>query len=393
MLIAYQKMMDYINENYKFRFNTIKSRYEFKINGSDWTFVSDRAYNTIYNKILNQNIDADFQKMIKYIESEASPEYDPFKEWLNELPTYDIHNEPNYIQQLADTIEVDDCDIETRNDYFKRWFVSLYAQGTLQNCSQFLLVFIGSHGIGKDQFALSLLPNCLKEYNSGFDFMNIDKDSKLAMCNNLILTCAELEYMNRADQSKVKNIISINDFFLRASYGRVSQTYYRRCAFIGSANMESILADETGSRRYLVMRANNIKWQGIDDKLLERAYKQAQYIYDVLGYNFHFTQQEIAEVNEYNEQFRTTTLPEELIRMHFRIASEFEDGFTAGELLLKLMNYSNQMKEYHNTRLGAILKKLGYSQKVVKLGGASCRKYNIAENVNINQFSVNYTQN
>lgn len=390
-LIIMDKMKNFLADNYKFRFNVIKTRYEYCINDY-WTWVNDRSYNTMFNQMMSQGIEADFNKMVRYIESEASPEFNPFEEFLKRQPDYDIHKEPNYIQQIADLIEVERENIVPRDDYFKRWFIGIYQQATLKTCSQFILIFVGSGGIGKDQFANSLLPKELKEYVADFDFMNVDKDAKLCMCNSIILNCAELENLNKADQAKVKKTIGENYFVLRPAYARVSQRIERRGSFIGSANLSTILADETGSRRYLVMESSNIKWQDIDEYLITRAYKQAEYE-TLLGYNIHFTQEEIKVVNEYNEQFRNISLPETLIMEHFKPTKEHEDGMTSNKLLTVLMTYNNNMKEYHNAKLGAILKKLGYTSKSIRIDGATQRPYNITEKVNIGRFKPEYSQN
>lgn len=389
-LLTQYKLEKFISDNYNLRHNIIKCRYEY-FEDNQWINVTDQFYNTLKSTLYANGIEGETPAIRQFIQSFRTPKYDAFIEYINSIPQYEPTDTNDYIRELADivTIEQDDDLINYNNDltrwydYFTHWFVAIYAQATLQNCSQFILIFIGNGGIGKGRFASLILPKCLSEYVAGFDFDNADsKDSQLSMCQNIILDADELEYMNKSKQSLVKSIISKNSFWLRAPYGTTSQTYYRRSSFIGSSNPDKILADETGSRRFLIIRANRIDFNMITDSLLAKAYAQARYMYDVLGYNIHFTQEEIQIMDNYNEQFRNASLPEELLIKHFKPIEDHTYGLTSSEIFLRLIDMNNQVREWHNSRIGTILKKLGYTKKAVRVEkGANGTKvlYNIKE--------------
>lgn len=395
-LITQAKLEKYIKENYILRNNTIKNRYEFFQDGK-WQNVTDIFYNTLKSELYSNGIEGNVADIKQYIQSSNTKFYDAFQDYINELPPYKFNDvKPiNYIQKIADLVEIESNgnifneDLDTWYNYFTHWFVGIYAQAMLRDCSQFILIFVGNGGIGKGQFAKKILPSVLYEYIAEFNFNKADeKDSKLSMCQNIILDADELEYMNKSEQSAIKSIIGKNNFWLRAPYGSTYQTYYRRCSFIGSSNPDKILADETGSRRFLIVRAVSINYNAINDELLNNAFAQAKYMYDI-GYNIHFTQEEIKKIDDYNEQFRNCSLPEELIKIHFAPCKDFSDGLTSSQIFIRLLELNSQMREWHNAKIGIILKKLGYEKKTVRVGNGTQTRYNIKELKNIYEYAVN----
>lgn len=410
--MMFDKMEKYLKENYMFRHNIIKTRYEYSTdNGITWTWLDDPAVNTIFLQLWRAGIEVNQDKIYSAIQSSETYQFNVFEEWINSMPEYNPQTEPNYIQMLIDKVHAVGNDIEypieDENgnieikiftpqqiwaDYFTRWFVGIYAQAMQLTTSQFILILIGGGGIGKSQFAQKMLPTHLRQYITNFQFGEIDgnRDKQLQLCNNLILDCDELEGMGKVKQNAVKSIIGSNGYNVRPLYGRTPVWCNRYASFIGSSNVDTILADETGSRRYMMVTADYIDFKSIDDELISRAYKQAQYLAETLNFNIHFTQKEIAFMDTYNEEFRNTSLAEELIKQRFKPTESHSEGLTSGELFVRLVNLNSQVKEHGSYKISSILKKLGYTKKIVKQHKEMKRMYNIKEIIYAESYHNNY---
>lgn len=410
-LIKFDKTERFLKDNYKFRFNLIKTKYEFSKDGKNWNWVEDPIVRSIVNDVKRRGrIPAEKDMVKDLIFSSEIAQYDVFMEWINSMSDYNPNTEPNYIQQIISKVKAQDDvieyqtedvlgNIETKQiyaqdiwaDYFTRWFVGVYAQASQQTTAQFMLILIGKGGIGKSQFVRRMLPSQFKEYITSFQFGELDdstagKDRQLQLCNNIILDCDELEGMSKAKQNAVKSTIASNGWQIRLPYGSAPQWCRRYASLIGSSNINTILADETGSRRYMMVNVESIDFKSIDDELISRAYKQAQYLFDVLGFEIHFSQKEIQFIDSYNEDFRNITLAEQLIRDNFRPTDDHTQGLTASELFVRLTNLHSQVREYSMFKISAILDKLGYTKKRTRDGKTVKQCYNIAEILKVSQY-------
>src|SRR5690606_31066409 len=106
----------WLKNNYEFRFNVVTGLYEFRrlVKGkpsSKYPFIpfEDRNKNDISLEIISNDLQLPDSRLNNYIESVYnSPDYDPFKEYFNELPEY--NNKKDYIKELAATIKTENSE-------------------------------------------------------------------------------------------------------------------------------------------------------------------------------------------------------------------------------------------------------------------------------------------
>jgi len=151
----------------------------------------------------------------------------------------------------------------------------------------------------------------------------------------------------------------------RRSYGRFSEDYLRRASFIGSVNETTFLTDMTGNRRWLVFRAFEIDHMHELD--LDKIWAQAYSLY-LSGYRSWFNLEDIAKINERNEQFRDQSYEEELIIRFFKFPESEKSsggGGNPGEWLsssdvIDFLSSQNKVKQQSTTPegLAAYLEKI-----------------------------------
>ena len=69
---------------------------------------------------------------------------------------------------------------------------------------------------------------------------------------------AELSSVSKIEIKHVKAYITRTEAKFRPAYGRIKGTYQRRCAFIGTTNRTDYLRDETGNRRFWLIKLDTV---------------------------------------------------------------------------------------------------------------------------------------
>lgn len=153
-----------------------------------------------------------------------------------------------------DTWLFDLCEAKSTPETFEyvkvvgaKWLISAVARAYQPGCKvDTMLILEGEQGEGKSKF--------LRELSFGY-FLELltdiskGKDVVDKLLGKWIVEMPELRALS-GDREANKAFISQQADFERLSYAQRSQTYPRRCVFIGTTNESNYLNDETGERRY-----------------------------------------------------------------------------------------------------------------------------------------------
>jgi putative DNA primase/helicase len=110
-----------------------------------------------------------------------------------------------------------------------------------------VLTLVGGQASGKSSL-ISILGNGW----SSDTFTTVSgKESFEQLQGAWLIEIAELSGFRKGDVESVKHFISKQEDSFRPAYGRVIETFPRRCVFIGTTNDANFLKDPTGNRRFL----------------------------------------------------------------------------------------------------------------------------------------------
>ncbi len=307
-----EDLEDAIAELYQTRYNVVKSRVEVN-DGEKWVIADDRWVASIWRKLRVEK----FPKLTKQyvndvLDSDFSKRYHPFKEWFSELPTWDG---ADYIKEFTNRVAVSDAEYVAWQAYFRRWIIALVACAIDGKPNHSCIVLQGDQSIGKTTWVESLLPAALKEYISKAHFTPNDKDAKIMTAENLIINLDELESSTRDEIGVLKSLITTDSISVRRPYGRRAEILRRTASFIGSVNNTNFLTDQTGSRRFLVVKALTID----NSKPVEhpQLFAQALQAYNE-GEKYWFDGAEVDDVNANNKKYQVVASEEELLLKYFR---------------------------------------------------------------------------
>lgn len=91
------------------------------------------------------------------------------------------------------------------------------------------------------------------------------KDFYMILTGKLVVEIGELDAFNRAEVTRIKQVISCPTDRYRAPYARAPADYPRRCIFVGTTNEDAYLRDTTGARRFWPIKCEEIRLDIIAD--------------------------------------------------------------------------------------------------------------------------------
>lgn len=357
-------IFNYVVSRYKFRFNVVTSFYEFKAKGGKkWIKYDDRIKNSILLELMSENLELSTEKFNIFIESEdVSPDFNPFEQYFKKLKPY--KGKKDYIKDIAKTIKT------TNSKYFRKT-LERYLVGCIDcllntdSVNDVCLVFQSGQGLGKSRWMRSLLPKQFQSeylYEGAIDTRN--KDHTMYLSQYWFIHLDELETLRSNDISAIKSYITRQRISVRKAYGRYKSNFVRRASFLGSVNEDKFLSDITGNRRWLVFRVSNINYlHNVDsDKVWAQAYSLWK-----KGYRHWFNIEEIREINQNNEEFRTMSLEEELFLKNFECNDKNGAGqyLSSSELIIKAISEHPQfMSKMHSILMGKAASKHCKSRKM-----------------------------
>lgn len=379
MISKTRQAIDYLNEHYDIRYNKATHRIQFRPHGSEQDFcnLEEHQFNSILTRMDLEGISIRAEALRTLMMSDQFDVYDPYSEWLANLPLWDGHD---YIHDLAQKVECTD------NAYFemclRKWLVA--AVGSIADpevINMTVLVLVGGQGLGKTTFFQRLIPPALRKYCGSGTLPKGEKEAYATISETPIMIFDELEqWLSRDNIEWVKSLITTSTAYIRRAYTKLSTQYVRICSFAGTCNSDAFLRD-VSNRRFLCHRVTAIDYQltGID---LDQLWSQAYQLFRT-GFQYWFDQEEQKVVEAHNEAFRMVSLEEELVKTYFMPCRAGEPGAERYQTH-ELINYLGTQVHGHRVskeRLGRCLSALGFSK--IKTRGISkwiVRKRQVNEN-------------
>ena len=109
-----------------------------------------------------------------------------------------------------------------------------------------MLILVGKQGTYKSTFIKKLARSWFSDTFMGFQ----GKEAYEQLQGAWLIEIAELAAFKKAEVESIKQFLSKCEDSFRPAYGRVVETYKRKCVFIGTDNNADFLKDTTGNRRF-----------------------------------------------------------------------------------------------------------------------------------------------
>ncbi|RID89022.1 hypothetical protein D1953_00135 [Peribacillus asahii] len=185
---------------------------------------------------------------------------------------------------LVDFFNADDTDLN-------RWQMRLTLVGAVARIFEpgckfdFVLTIQGGQGIGKSTFFKELAVSS-DWFSDSLDEIR-GKDAKEHLSGNWIIELGEMAAVGKADQKRIKQFISSSEDVYRPPYGRRTIRVPRQCIFVATTNDDLPLKDDTGNRRWWIVKAHTKEpWFKKNNPLeVEQIWAEAVYQYEYMKAN------------------------------------------------------------------------------------------------------------
>lgn len=187
-------------------------------------------------------------------------------ELLLSFTPWEEGKDPDHIAEIAKCIKARNLTTEQITEILKGWGSTMFKR--LERPDQYqntILVLIGSQGVGKDTLIRSLVGG-LKQYLVPLTIAAQERDLFQQVTSGLVMHISEFDRTNKAEVASLKHLITAERLNFRAAYEARANDYAVRSSFIASTNVDAVLRDETGNRRYVIIDIESIDWKYSTDK-------------------------------------------------------------------------------------------------------------------------------
>ena len=379
----------WLSTRYDFHHNAVTGFYEVQsrmaLTGKypQWTRIDDNIENSLWTEMDEQGLKISVKTLHDIINSDFSQSYDPLDEYLRSLKPWNAETDPDYIDELADRIEVADKPEYNHTQalfryYFKKWLVAMVvAWVSLKVVNQTILIFVGKGGIFKTTFFTVLLPPQLRQY-----FINdstacyTDKDFMEAFASKALDCLDEFETCQGKNLSALKSNITKLVFSIRRPYDKYRSELPHRASLCGTTNSQQFITDEE-NRRYLPWIVKSIQSpieHPIDyDHVFAEAVALGKQAMTSSGWTFWLTQEDIEQMRQHNRLFMVANYAEEQILRFYRVPdkdtpSQYIKFRYSAEILEKIGSNPALRQNLNNQNIGSVMSRLGF-KKVHKSKG------------------------
>lgn len=336
-----RRLVDFLTTRFQFRFNIIMGYTEYRPNNTyyvEWQPVDDRALKGLTMEVRLGGINARDNDVRRYVQSNMIRQYNPIGEYL--WKQYGKWDGKDRIRQLARMVPTKNPYWE---DWFYTWFLGMVRQWQVTNLAKYgnqsVPLLISTQGWNKTTFCESLLPPELSwGYTANIDISE-KRPSLQAMAQMLLINLDEFNQISpKIQQGFLKNIITLSSVKIKRPYGRHVEDFPRRASFIATTNQADVLADPSGSRRFL-----GVELTGPIDVSTppnhEQLYAQAMQALQQHEPYF-FGPEETRLIIDENRRFSLKTSAEQFFMDYFEPAKDEKDGewMSASAILSSLKN-------------------------------------------------------
>lgn len=322
-----KQLMDFLNAHYKFRYNTIMGYTEYKDNDyhyMEWMPMDDRTLKGMTMKVRLAGIDARDNDVRRYVQSNMIKPHDPIADYL--WAQYYKWDGKDHIRKLARTVPTKNPHWE---DWFYTWFLGMVRQWQVTNLAKYgnqaVPLLISTQGWNKTTFCEQLLPPELSFGYTGNLQLDNKKQVLQQMAQMLLINLDEFNQISpHTQQGFLKNIITLSSVKIKRPYGRHVEDFPRRASFIATTNQADVLADPSGSRRFL-----SVELTGPIDVSTPPNYEQlyAQAMRALHQHEpYYFGPAETQQIMEWNRKFSVKTAGEQFFLDYFEPAVKESEG-------------------------------------------------------------------
>ena len=362
-------MMVFLRDRYDFRYNVLMKYTEYKTKGSwhDFAPVDPRVQKRMTLDVQLADIRVSIKDVRNFLESDYIANYDPIDEYLFQCGGK--WDGKDHIRALARTVP-------TANphwaDWFYIWYLGMVDQWRGINHRLYgnsvAPLLISKQGFNKSTFCRRLIPQELQWGYTDNLVLSEKRQVYQAMAQTLLINLDEFNQISpQVQQGFLKNLIQLPNVKMKRPYGGHVEEFPRLASFIATSNMDDILTDPSGNRRFI-----GVELTGPIDVSVKPNYVQlfAQAMAAIrAGEKTYFDSVETAMLMQSNRQFEVVPPIEQYFQMCFDLVEDESQG--------KYMSAA-EIFDYLKKRIGSSLKidsLMSFGRKLANIDGIKVKRF------------------
>ena len=362
-------MMVFLRDRYDFRYNVLMKYTEYKTKGSwhDFAPVDPRVQKRMTLDVQLADIRVSIKDVRNFLESDYIANYDPIDEYLFQCEGK--WDGKDHIRALARTVP-------TANphwaDWFYIWYLGMVDQWRGINHRLYgnsvAPLLISKQGFNKSTFCRRLIPQELQWGYTDNLVLSEKRQVYQAMAQTLLINLDEFNQISpQVQQGFLKNLIQLPNVKMKRPYGGHVEEFPRLASFIATSNMDDILTDPSGNRRFI-----GVELTGPIDVSVTPNYVQlfAQAMAAIrAGEKTYFDSVETALLMQSNRQFEVVPPIEQYFQMCFDLVEDESQG--------KYMSAA-EIFDYLKKRIGSSLKidsLMSFGRKLANIDGIKVKRF------------------
>ena len=336
------RMIGFLCKKYDFRYNSVMKFTEYRPKDKDyWGYqpVDTRVQKRMTLEVQLANIRVSIKDVRNYLESDLLSTYNPVEDFL--FKCAGKWDGKDYIRALARTVPTDNPYWE---DWFYTWFLAMVNQWRSYSHRKYgnsvAPLLISKQGYNKSTFCRSLVPPELQwGYNDNL-VLSEKRQVLQAMCQSLVINLDEFNQISpQVQQGFLKNIIQLPSVKMKPPYGSHVQEFPRMASFIATSNMEDILSDPSGNRRFLGVELTgpiNVSQRPNYEQLYAQALSALR-----AGEKTYFDAEQTRLIMANNRKFEVLSPVDQYFDLYFDLTDDAKQGeyLTAAEIFQELKSH------------------------------------------------------
>ena len=362
-------MMVFLKDRYEFRYNVLMKYTEYKEKNGwhDFAPVDPRVQKRMTLDVQLADIRVSIKDVRNFLESDYIVNYDPIDEYLFQCEGK--WDGKDHIRALARTVP-------TANphwaDWFYIWYLGMVDQWRGINHRLYgnsvAPLLISKQGYNKSTFCRRLIPQELQWGYTDNLVLSEKRQVYQAMAQTLLINLDEFNQISpQMQQGFLKNLIQLPNVKMKRPYGGHVEEFPRLASFIATSNMDDILTDPSGNRRFI-----GVELTGPIDVSVKPNYVQlfAQAMAAIrAGEKTYFDSVETAMLMQSNRQFEVVPPIEQYFQMCFDLVEDESQG--------KYMSAA-EIFDYLKKRIGSSLKidsLMSFGRKLANIDGIKVKRF------------------
>ena len=335
-------MIGFLCKKYDFRYNSVMKCTEYRPKEKDyWGYqpVDARVQKRMTLEVQLANIRVSIKDVRNYLESDLLSTYNPVENFL--FNCEGKWDGKDHIRALARTVPTDNPYWE---DWFYTWFLAMVDQWRTYSHRKYgnsvAPLLISKQGYNKSTFCRSLVPPELQwGYNDNL-VLSEKRQVLQAMCQSLVINLDEFNQISpQVQQGFLKNIIQLPSVKIKPPYGSHVQEFPRMASFIATSNMEDILSDPSGNRRFLGVELTgpiNVSQRPNYEQLYAQALSALR-----AGEKTYFDAEQTRQIMANNRKFEVVSPVDQYFDLYFDLTDDAKQGeyLTAAEIFQELKSH------------------------------------------------------